>query len=156
MDVAIDALNLAYWAGRVPTLRVPLALAAALAERGDRPVLFFDATLRHRYPHELDIAMAVTAGGEGIVIAPAGVPADRLLLRHARDIGGVMVSRDRFGDHRRRFRRLIDDPTRRVDGFVADDHLQIPPLAVVVRLPPSATEAWQAWRAVQRAASRIP
>lgn len=156
MNVAIDALNLAYWAGRLPTLRVALAVAAALVERGDRPVMFLDATIRHRYPHEAAAAAALGAGGEGIVVAPGGVPADRLLLRHARDHDGVILSRDHFRDHRRRFRRLIDDPVRRVEGCVASDRVRVPALAIDAPLPISADAAWQGWLSAQRGAVGIP
>lgn len=156
MNVAVDALNLAYWAGRRPTLRVALSVATALRARGDQAVLFLDATLRHHYSHEAAVAAALDAGGEGIVVAPTGVPADRLLLRDARDRGGVIVSRDRFRDHRQRFRRLVDDPARRVEGFVADDRVRVPALAIDVPLPVTADAAWRDWLAAPRASVGIP
>ena len=145
-DLAIDALNLAYWAGQPPSLRVPLALAAALRRQGRAVTLFLDATVRHRFPHEAEVAAALDAGGEGVVVAASGVPADRLLLRHARDRQGLVVSRDTFRDHRRRFRRLIDDPARRIAGHVGSDCLHLPALGLAVPLPASATEALRDFR----------
>lgn len=133
--VLVDAMNVAYWCDRPPSLRLPLAVLAALRARGQPVRLIFDASARHRLEAEAPLYRQLLEGSAEISEVPAGRPADRELLRQARAQDALLLSRDRFRDHRRRYRRLIDDPARVFGGFVTDDRIHIPMLALDVPLP---------------------
>lgn len=132
----IDGLNVAYWGGPPPTLRLPFSLFHALRQRGDSVLLVFDASTVHRCPAaEVAAYLQALVTLPDVVQVPSGQSADRWLLRRATQTGGRIISRDHFADHRRRHRRLIDDPTRRLEGFVQGENLHLPALEVVVRAP---------------------
>lgn len=135
--VLVDAMNLAYWCDRPPSLRVPLAVLAALRARGQPVGLIFDASARHRLGEEASLYRHLLEGSAEISEVPSGRPADRELLRQARAKDALLLSRDRFRDHRLRYRRLIDDPARVFGGYVADDRIHIPMLVRDVPLPAS-------------------
>ncbi len=127
----IDALNVAYWRGAPPSLRLPLALAVALLKARRRVRLVFDASTPFRLPEaEQAPYQRLIAEPTLAVPVPSGVPADRQLLRLARAGGAVIVSRDRFRDHRARYRRLIDDPARLLDGYASEALLTLPRLGL--------------------------
>lgn len=129
IPVLIDGLNVAYWRGAPPSLFLPLSVAAALHRHGHRVRLVFDASTPHRVPAEQrEVYAAMLRSGQAEQ-TPSGVPADRHLLKLARATGAAIVSRDHFRDHRARYRKLVDDPERRLDGFVDDDVVRIPGLA---------------------------
>ena len=142
--VLVDAMNLAYWCDRPPSLRLPLAVFAALRARGQPVQLIFDASARRRLGDEAADYLRLLEGFEPISEVPSGRPADRELLRQARAQDALLLSRDRFRDHRRRYRKLIDDPSRVFGGFVADDCIHIPTLALQVPLPPTLGAVMQA------------
>ncbi|HKY91330.1 MAG TPA: hypothetical protein VJM11_09835 [Nevskiaceae bacterium] len=146
--VLIDALNVAYWCGEPPTLRVPLALAVALLASGVEAILYFDANAKYRLPDEGDVYARLVAFGSLCVEVPSGRRADGVMLRDARDTGAVIVTRDRFRDHRQRYRKLIDDPSRVVGGTVRDDRVRVPSLDLDAPLPASAEAAWIALEAL--------
>lgn len=141
-DIIVDALNVAYWCGTPPDLRLPLALMAQLIEHEQRVVLFFDASAPHQLVESDRAIYAELLVHPHVIQVPSGKRADGLMLKAARDSGGRIVSRDRFRAERRRFRRIIDDPTRLVSGAVADDVLHVPGLKISAPLPTSAREAW--------------
>ena len=145
-EVLIDALNVAWWCGAPPSLRLPVTLLAALLRRGDRAWLYFDASAPHRFAHERGEYDALISMTDHVLVAPSGTPADRLLLRHARDRSARIVSRDRFRDHRRRFRRLIDDPARVLGGAVESDRGCVQGLGIEAPLPVSSRLALDALR----------
>lgn len=132
----IDGLNVAYWGGPPPTLRLPFALFHALRQQGASVFLVFDASTAYRCPAEEVAAYhQALANCPDVVRVPSGQSADRWLLRRATQTGGRIISRDHFGDHRRRHRRLIDDPARRLEGFVQGETLHLPAIEVVVLVP---------------------
>lgn len=140
----IDALNVAYWCGRPPSLRLPLALMTALLAEGYQAVLFFDASARYQLGEESDLYAQLMQVPDHFVEVPSGRSADTELLKRARATGACIVSRDHFRDHRRRYRKLIDDPARLLMGFVSNEHLLVPALALDVLLPATALAAWRA------------
>lgn len=146
-EVLIDAVNVAWWCGEPPSLRLPVTLLAALLRRGDRTWLYFDASAPHLFSHERAEYETLIAMTRHVVVAPGGTPADRLLLRHARDRSARIVSRDRFRDHRIRYRRIIDDPSRVLSGWVEADTLRVPGLELDVPLvkavPETLDELWR-------------
>ena len=150
-EILVDALNVAWWCGAPPSLRLPVALLTALLRRGDQAWLYFDASAPHQLAHEqADYAALMRACPDRVVQVPSGRTADRLLLRHARARAAVIVSRDRFRDHRARYRRLIDDPSRLIGGDVDADVLRVPGLELWTPLTHSSTEALEALREIAR------
>lgn len=141
--VLIDGLNVAYWCGAPPSLRLPLSLLHALLNTDHTCLLCFDASTPYQLPaEERPIWQALIAHPALAMQVPSGQSADDFLLRLARDCGGRILSRDRFRDHRRKFRRLIADPTRRIDGAVEADTLRVPALDLATPLSASAADAW--------------
>jgi len=140
--IFIDGLNLAYWRGQQPSLRVPLALLTQLLEEGRDVVLYFDANARHRLGDEAGLYLQLLERSRFCVEVPSGKRADGLMLRAATACGGCVVSRDKYRDYRKKFRRLIDDPARLLAGGVRQDRLRVPGLSVDMALPATASEAW--------------
>lgn len=140
--VLIDALNLAYWCGTPPSLRIPMAAMCGLLSAGLRAWLVFDASAPHRLGAELALYAHLLRHPLHVIEVPSGQPADRVLLRRATGLGARVLSRDRFRDHRRRHRRLIDDTARLLAGEVREDRLHLPGLGLTIELPPTAQSAW--------------
>lgn len=133
--ILVDALNVAFWCGAPPSLRLPLAMLAASGLRGRPVVLCFDASTQYRLPAaERELYAELRRWVPGCVEVPAGSPADSWLLRRARDSGGSIVSRDRFRGHRRGFRRIVHDPNRLCDGWVENGRLRVPALGLSLPL----------------------
>lgn len=142
-SILIDALNLAYWCGDPPSLRLPLALLTRLLADGRHAQLVFDASARYRLGDEARLYAQLLEYPAQVLEVPSGQPADRAILRHATRSGACVVSRDKYRDHRRRYRRLIDDPARLLGGVVEDDRVQLPGLALDFMLPFSTQQALQ-------------
>lgn len=142
-QLLVDALNLAYWCGTPPSLRVPLSVLAQLVAAGHEAQLVFDASAPYRLEQERAIYTRLLEHHRHVVEVPSGRAADKALLKAAAATGAVIISRDRFRDHRRKYRRIIDDPARIVDGWVQEGCVQLPALALVVPLAASAAEAWE-------------
>ncbi len=138
----VDASNVAYWCGQPPSLRLPIALIAGLLAAGHEAVLCFDASARHQLQDDAEYYERLIRLDRLAVEVPSGIPADRVLLRKANARNGAILSRDRFRDHRRRYRRLIDDPARVLAGQVRDDRLLLPALALDLPLPATTERAW--------------
>ena len=137
----IDALNVAYWCGSPPSLVLPIALLAQLLRAGCNAQMVFDASARYQLAGETVIYTQLIQRPTWAIEVPSGRTADGVMLRQARTSGGGILSRDRFRDHRRRFRKLIDDPTRLVAGHVTDETLIIPLLSLHAPLPRSTRDA---------------
>ena len=142
-SVGVDALNVAHWCGRTPQLRLPLALLAALHRRGFEARLYFDASAPYRFAADGACYAELRQHAALCIEVPPGRSADSALLRDARARGGCIVSRDHFSDHRRRYRKLIDEPGRVLAGFVREEVMHLPGLDLLVPLPVTADEAWQ-------------
>lgn len=139
----IDALNVAYWCGKPASLRVPIALLAQLLIQGRSARLCFDASAPYQLQHEAGLYARLKQQQRYLIEVPSGIPADRVMLKQATSSGASILSRDRFRDHRRRYRRLIDDPARLISGHIQNDRLLVPALALDASLPPSIEAAWQ-------------
>lgn len=136
--IFIDALNLAYWCGCPASLRIPATALINLIARGYRAILYFDASAPHRFVSEIDIYQRFLGFPEICVEVPSRRSADRVILRLATSARACVLSRDLYRDHRRRYRKLIDDPHRLMSGRVQEDRLQVPGLGLDVPLIPSA------------------
>ena len=121
---------------------MPLALAEHLLAQGHRTTLYFDASARHKLGSEAELYAELMRHPMLCVEVPKGIPADREMLRQANRQSACIVSRDKFRDHRKRYRRLIDDPARLFSGAVSNDRLLIPNLCIDIALPGSAVAAW--------------
>ncbi|MDM4768971.1 hypothetical protein [Solimonas sp. SE-A11] len=139
----MDALNLAYWTGQPPSLRAPLTLLARLLEQGQDAVLYFDANARYRLGDERAVYELLLEHPRHCIEVASGKRADGVLLRMATACKGCVVSRDKYRDFRKRYRRLIDDPARLLGGGVRERCLRVPQLQIDVPLPASAQEAWE-------------
>lgn len=105
--------------------------------------MIFDASTRHRLLAEERAVYEQLLQEPGCAIeAPSGRSADSLLLKQARATGAAIVSRDHYAEHRRRYRKLIDDANRLHPGWVRDGHLYVPTLAVDAALATHAEAAW--------------
>jgi hypothetical protein len=142
VPVLIDALNVAYWCDRPPSLRLPIALLVALLKSGRRTWLYFDASARHQLSAEAALYERLMLHEAYCIEVRSGIPADRVLLRQAKALGACVLSRDRYRDHRRRHRKFIDDPSRLLSGAVARDRVLVPGLALDAPLPATADAAW--------------
>jgi len=139
----IDALNLAYWCGEPPSLRMPMAVLAQRLAAAQPAVLYFDASARYRLGSEAGLYLRLLQHGGQVIEVPSGKVADGVMLRQATAHGACVLSKDRYRDHRRRYRRLIDDPARLLSGTVEGDRLFVPALALELLLPASVHEAWE-------------
>lgn len=140
----VDALNLGYWCGAPPSLRIPLSALRGLLAQGRLARLVFDASAVHQLPEsEREIYAALRQRCAWCLQVPSGTSADLSLLEAAKADGGVIISRDRFREHRRGFRSIVHAAKRRLDGFVAEDQLQIERLGLSVPLASSAEKAWE-------------
>ncbi len=140
--VFIDALNVAYWSGNPPSLRMPLALMGHLLATGHAVISYFDASARYRLQDEAGLYERLLQYPRHFIEVPSGRTADGVMLRQARSSGACIISRDRYRDHRRRYRRLIDDPSRRMTGTLEDGQLLLPLLGLRMPLPSTLDEAW--------------
>ena len=142
MQLLIDALNVAYWCGTPASLRLPIALLSGALAAGHQAELMFDASAPYRLPDEAALYAALLQCAPHVSVVPSGRTADALLLRKARATGGCVLSNDRYRDHRRRYRTLIDDPARLLPGRVREDRIEVPALTLSIPLPASAEQAW--------------
>jgi hypothetical protein len=119
----VDGANIAFAEkskGGKPKLANLLAVRDALSERGYRPILIVDATLRH----EIDDAQAFEAlidKGE-VHQAPAGTEADYFVLKTAQIEEGVIVSNDRFDKYAGEFGEVRK---RRIPLMIVNGNVQI-------------------------------
>lgn len=142
--ILVDALNVAFWCGSPASLRLPIALLYALLAKQQPAQLYFDASTPYQLdPEELEIYVALLAQVAWSYQAPSGTSADSILLQHARRHNACIVSRDRFRDHRKRYRKLINEPGRVVSGWVEQDVLQVPDLSCAAPLAATTRAAWQ-------------
>ncbi len=138
----VDALNVAYWCGQPPSLRLPITLIAGLLAAGHDALLCFDASARYQLKDDAEAYARLIELDRLALEVPSGIPADRVLLKKANTSNGAILSRDHFRNHRRRYRRLIDDPARVIAGYVRNDRLLLPALALDLPLPATTELAW--------------
>lgn len=142
-SVFVDALNVAYWCGDPPSLRIPLSLMSGLLAGGYSVILFFDASARSRLAHEEVVYAQLLQHPVFFIEAPVQKTADEVMLRHATATGACIVTKDLYRDHRKRYRKLIKAPGRLLAGLVQDDRVRIPAWALELPLASSANEAWR-------------
>lgn len=144
----IDGLNVAYWCGTPASLRIPLSLLLGLLQAGFPARVILDASARHRLQDGDGLPALIDAFPGHLRQVPSGVPADRELIRCARVEGGRIISRDRFRDHRRKFRRFIDTPGCILAGGIEADRIRIPHLEFSAALHSSSSSVLPVLREV--------
>ena len=99
----IDGSNVAHSTeGGVARLGNILLMRDKLAEKGLEPLIVVDAALRHQIDDAAAYEKMVEAGE--VKQAPAGTDADYFILSFARELGGRIVSNDRFRDRMPEFK----------------------------------------------------
>ena len=99
-EILIDGSNVLFWRGGQADSALPALVVRALIARRFAPVVIFDASVgRHMGPSALE-ALALSAK---VVVAPAGTPADALLLEACGRGRAQIVSNDRFRAWHRQF-----------------------------------------------------
>lgn len=139
----IDGLNLAYWIGAPPSLRVPLAAANAAVIAGWEPLVVLDASARWQLPEAEHDALEALLRLPVAHQVPSGTDADRLLLARAQQCAPQVriASRDRFREHRRRHRGLLRRPGLVIGGAVEDGVLRLDADLPVADLAPDVDAA---------------
>lgn len=123
-EVAIvDGSNVAHATeGSRPILANITRMCEKLAEEGYRPIVVVDAALRHQID-DVDGYERLVEDGT-IHQAPAGTDADFFILSFAREMGGRVVSNDRFRDHRDEFPDAVD---RVIRFMIVEDEVVLEP-----------------------------
>ena len=101
-DIILDGSNIMYWRGDGPELAAVKDTLDGLSARGFRPGVVFDANVGYkligRYQNDAELAKLLGLPRNRVMVVPKGVPADRIILRAARDQGTRIVTNDRFRD----------------------------------------------------------
>jgi hypothetical protein len=91
--ILIDGSNVLFWKGGQAQVDVPERVVRALVARRFAPVVYFDNSIgRHIGQGELAVLGALAE----VITAPAGTPADALLLKACAQGRHQIVSNDRF------------------------------------------------------------
>ncbi len=100
--VVIDGSNVMHWDGEEPKLRTVQTVVEALKSMGFEPGVVFDANAGYklvgRYLDDRHFARLLNLPADRVLVVPKGQPADPTILAAARDVGGKVVTNDRFLD----------------------------------------------------------
>jgi len=100
--VVIDGSNVMHWADGTPRLEPLRDVIAELERRGFTPGVVFDANAGHllqgRYQHDRALGRSLGLPTDRIMVVDKGMPADPMILTAARDMGGRVVTNDRYRD----------------------------------------------------------
>jgi hypothetical protein len=100
--VVIDGSNVMHWADGTPRLEPLLDVIAELERLGFTPGVVFDANAGHllqgRYQHDRALGRRLGLPTDRIMVVDKGTPADPMILTAARDMGGRVVTNDRYRD----------------------------------------------------------
>jgi len=142
----IDALNVAYWFGAPPILRIPLSLLSGLLAAGYKAQLVFDASAPHQLADSNPIYSELLKHSAYCLQVPSGHSADSYLLQQARQHNGCIISRDRFKEYHKQYRSIIHRPERLISGFVDNDQIILPTVDFSALLSSSDSAAWEQLR----------
>jgi rRNA-processing protein FCF1 len=100
--VVIDGSNVMHWADQTPRIEPLREVIAELERQGFTPGVVFDANagylLRGRYQHDKALGRSLGLPTDRIMVVDKGTPADPMILTAARDMGGRVVTNDRYRD----------------------------------------------------------
>ena len=100
----VDGSNIAYTelsANGDPKVSNIVAVCRDLRDRGYRPVVIVDASLRHEIddPDQLEALL----DDQDVRQAPAGTQADYFVLEVADELGALVISNDGFDEYREQY-----------------------------------------------------
>ena len=98
----LDGSNILYWMGGAPDLAPVRAVLDRLGAQGYEACVVFDANAGHllfgRYAGARDFAARLGLPERRVMVVPRGTPADPAILAAAREVGGIIVTNDRYRD----------------------------------------------------------
>lgn len=110
--IVIDGSNVMHWQDETPRLAPVKEVVARLEAMGYTPGVVFDANagylLRGRYQHDRALGRLLGLPEERVMVVAKGQPADPTILTAARDMGGRVVSNDRYRDWADRFPEVAE------------------------------------------------
>ena len=111
--VIVDGSNVMYWKDGEPDLDVVIEVLAKLFSAGLSPGVMFDANagylVSERYMHDGAFAKRLGVPKANVLVVPKGTPADATILKAARDMGGRVVTNDRFRDWAEEYPEVLED-----------------------------------------------
>ncbi len=100
--IIIDGSNVMYWNGNTPDIATLKEVLHHLRRAGFTPGVVFDANagylLGGRYQHDYAFGVQLGLPKDQVMVVPKGTPADPVILQAARDLGGPVLTNDRFRD----------------------------------------------------------
>lgn len=100
--IVIDGSNVLYWQNGEPQIEAVQDVLDHLAARGFTPGVVFDANAGYlisgKYEHDGSFGNLLGLPEDRVMVVPKGTPADPTILTAARDLGGRIVTNDRFRD----------------------------------------------------------
>lgn len=110
--VVVDGSNVMHWREGEPRLETVREVVAMLQGRGMKPGVVFDANAGYkvlgRYQDDADLAWRLNLTEDRVLVVPKGQPADPVILRVAREMGGRVVSNDRYRDWAEQFPEVAE------------------------------------------------
>lgn len=132
----IDGSNVMHWDGEVARLAPLRDVIAALKAKGYQPGIIFDANagykLADRYLDDRDFAKLLKLPNDRVLVVAKGEPADPTILSAARDMGGKVVSDDRFRDWAGEYPE-VTEPGHLIRGGYRDGALWLDEEAMAVK-----------------------
>ena len=102
-NVVVDGSNVMHWGGD-PSAMVLRRVIASIQERGQIPIVFFDANvgykLADRYLDDVEMARMIGVPADQVLVVEKGVVADDRILAVAKARDLPVISNDRFRDWR--------------------------------------------------------
>jgi Zc3h12a-like Ribonuclease NYN domain len=100
--VVVDGSNVLHWRDGVPDIATVREVVAHLTGLGFAPGVVFDANAGYkvsgRYQHDGALGRLLGLPEDRVMVVARGTPADPTVLAAARDLGGRIVTNDRFRD----------------------------------------------------------
>ncbi|MFA3918600.1 NYN domain-containing protein [Ruegeria hyattellae] len=100
--IILDGSNVMYWKDGTPQIETVREVVDHLTRLGYAPGVMFDANAGYlisgTYRHDAHLGRMLGLKEERVMVVPKGVPADPYILTAARDLGGPVVTNDRYRD----------------------------------------------------------
>ena len=110
--VVVDGSNVMHWQDGTPQIETVQEVLRALTAKGFTPGVVFDANagylLSGRYRHDGYLGKVLGLPKDRVMVVPRGRPADPFILTAARDMGGRVVTNDKFRDWADDFPEISD------------------------------------------------
>jgi hypothetical protein len=100
--IVVDGSNVLHWRDGVPDIETVREVVVHLTRLGFAPGVVFDANAGYkvtgRYQHDGALGRLLGLPEDRVMVVAKGTPADPTVLAAARDLGGRIVTNDRFRD----------------------------------------------------------